>query len=54
MNIRNTGCPWLTWYKALPRWQRYVPLAIVLALLALVAMATPYAIEQPSPWTVLR
>ena len=54
MTIRETARQWLTWYKALPAWQRYVPLVIVLALLALVAMAAPYVGEQPSPWTVLR
>lgn len=54
MNTPKIVTEWLTWYRDLPRWQRYVPLAIVLALLALVAMAAPYVVEQPSPWTVLR
>ena len=37
MSIRETARQWLDWYTTLPRWQRYVPLAVIaLPRLALV------------------
>jgi len=37
MTILETARQWLDWYTTLPRWQRYVPLAVIALLwLALV------------------
>lgn len=37
MNTPKIVTEWLTWYRDLPRWQRYVPLAVIALLwLALV------------------